>query len=231
MPGSKSQWENIVTKIFGQSKYRAQQNRLKGNYPDQATSLSCIGTAYYDPYVQTPAYSLVPESNNSLDFVKKATKLYTVDLLNPSDVNNIGRRAYRWLKEDKYIVYQDLIQKAAGIFSLIWGILTLIFIMWEFKSGCELKYDESIAETAANPEIAKLQINKLNNALSSKWYKPLKNVCLSFIYFGTFFQLFKRTTSINKPMGDSENDNKNYDTKTNIRTYNIGTRQPTRAWE
>lgn len=173
---------------------------LKNFTFNQNISMNCIGAQYKDPYVMTPAYKLSNMKPKGIydggEAAKNILKLSTVDLLNPSSINNLGRRTYRWIKEDKFIVYQDLVQKIAGIVTLIWGVVTLILIMLEFKSGCNLTYDATIADSSTNPDMAKTQITKINNILTSGWYKPLKTTCLTFIYLGTIIQLFKRTTSV-----------------------------------
>ncbi len=176
------------------------QNTFKDTYKDaqsqkpsltnQAVPMSCIGHYFADPYAFTPAYGLTTSGYS----IPEIPKLVFVDSLNPKSVNNIGRRAYRWLAEDKFIVYQDIFQKLAGIATMIWGIITLMIILWSFKADCVLKYDMSECDKSSDPESSKIQVTKINKAITSSWYNILKVMCLGTMYSVTMMQLFKRTT-------------------------------------
>ncbi len=145
---------------------------------------------YPDWYKLTPVYKL---SNSGMTAKEHVWKL----IFDPDSQNHLFKRAVRWIKEDKTVVYCDWVDKLSAVASILVLLMTLLVTAWQIYIGASAVYTVPDVDpnTDKPDEILRLQrakaLDKIANHTLWKAFKIVFSAIPAIIVIGN---VYKRTT-------------------------------------
>lgn len=142
---------------------------------------------YPDWYKVTPAYQL--------SFAGMTMREHVTSFFTPGSSNSAPQRIERWIKEDKTVIYCDLVSKFAALASIAVLLMTLLTTTYQVYARAQSRYIPQLNNLSI--EDMQRSIDRtaiLNNWGTSGWWTIIKIVFSAIPAAVIICNVYKRTT-------------------------------------